>query len=147
MSRHQDGHYLPKCTTCLDERANLRNLGLETENPSPRLQDYNNSHSAMISDMEPASFTIEFPVHVPAVKRRDWLDRLGTFGASVEQLAPEVFKVVCADAHVVDKIGWALLRTSLSKYCRVVSTSGGVEARASAYQIRSRKQDRRPRPY
>lgn len=102
---------------------------------------------SMISDMEPASFTIEFPVHVPAVKRRDWLDRLGTFGASVEQLAPEVFKVVCADAHVVDKIGWALLRTSLSKYCRVVSTSGGVEARASAYPIRSRKQDRRPRPY
>ena len=93
----------------------------------------------MASNAEPDSFTIQFPEHVPATKQKAWLDRLGEFGASVEQSAPSIFRVYCTDAKALSKVGRLLLSSAMSRSCRVISTTGGAEARASAYTVPSRK--------
>jgi hypothetical protein len=84
--------------------------------------------------MEPASFTIEFPEHLPPEKRKYCLDQLSNTGASVERHADHVFRVVCSKPSELAHVGWVLFHTHLSDLCRVTSTSGGAEPRASAYQ-------------
>jgi len=84
--------------------------------------------------MEPGSFTIEFPQHLPSEKRKYCLDQLSNIGASVERHADYVFRVVCSKPSELAHVGWVLFHTHLSDLCRVTSTSGGAEARASAYQ-------------
>ena len=88
----------------------------------------------IISFMEPASFTIEFPEHLPTEKQKYCLDQLSNTGASVERHADHVFRVVCSKPSELAHVGWVLFHTHLSDLCRVISTSGGAEARASAYQ-------------
>jgi hypothetical protein len=91
--------------------------------------------------MELASFTIEFPEHVKAATRKRSLDLCCEKGASVEQLSDRVFKVVCSSPRVLAIVGWLLLQTSVGDSCRVISTSGGAEARASAYPMPRRHAD------
>ena len=89
--------------------------------------------------MELASFTIEFPEHVKTATRKHSLDLLCEKGASVVQLADRVFKVECSGPRVLAVVGWLLLQTSIGDSCQVISTSGGAEARASAYPMPRRR--------
>jgi hypothetical protein len=79
------------------------------------------------------SFTIEFPEHLKVARRKQTLDRLCEKGASVEQIDDRVFKVNCPDPSILAVVGWLLLKTAFRKSCRVISTAGNAEARASAY--------------
>jgi len=88
----------------------------------------------IISFMEPVSFTIEVQEHLPPEKREYCLDQLSNTGASVERHTDHVFRVVCSKPSELARVGWLLFHTHLSSLCRVTSTSGGAEARASAYQ-------------
>jgi hypothetical protein len=85
--------------------------------------------------MEPASFTIEFPEHVRPEKQKYCLDLLSNTGALVERHSDRVFLVVCSKPRELADVGWTLFHTLLSDVCRVTSTSGRAEARASAYPM------------
>jgi hypothetical protein len=83
--------------------------------------------------MEPASFTIEFPEHLPREKRQYCLDQLSATGASVEPKSERVFRIICSKPNQHAHVGWALFQTHFSSLCRVIGTSGGAEDRATAY--------------
>ena len=84
--------------------------------------------------MEPASFTIQFPEHLSPEKRQYCLDRCSNAGAMVEQEADRVFRIFCSKRQQLIRIGYLLLCSHISDMCRVISTAGSAEARASAYQ-------------
>jgi hypothetical protein len=83
--------------------------------------------------MEQASFTIEFPEHLPREKWQYCLTQLTDTGAAVEQETERVFRVICSKRKQLAHVGWALFHTHFSNLCRVVATSGEAENRASAY--------------
>jgi hypothetical protein len=83
--------------------------------------------------MEPASFIIEFPAHLPRDKWQYCLDQLSQTGASVETKGDRIFRVVCSRQNQVAMVGWKLFQTHFSKLCRVIATSGVAKAQASAY--------------
>jgi hypothetical protein len=89
--------------------------------------------------LDNASFTIEFLEHLPPQDWQHCLTQLGNTGASVEQQTERVFMVVCWRPHQLAEVGWALFHTHFKNLCRVTSTSGGTEARASAYPRPSKK--------
>ena len=64
--------------------------------------------------MKPASFTIEFGLHVPVEKRQWCPSRLVDDGASVEQDSERVFRVVCTKLNQLTRVGWALFHTQFS---------------------------------
>src|ERR1700692_3273288 len=82
--------------------------------------------------MEPSSFTIEFPEHVPYEKRQNCLDRLADDGGLVESLGDRTFQIICLKRSQLATRGWSLFPTHFSKLCRVIAASG-AEARATAY--------------
>jgi hypothetical protein len=83
--------------------------------------------------LEQPSFTIEFPEHLSEAKRQYCLDQLKNTGALVEPQSEGVFLIVCVRPHQLAHVGWALFHTQFQNQCRVISTGGGAEARASAY--------------
>jgi hypothetical protein len=83
--------------------------------------------------VEIAAFTIEFAEHLPAEKRQYCLDHLSNTGAAVERQTDRIFRVLCSKPNQLAHVGWALYHTHLANLCQVTSTSGGAEARASAY--------------
>jgi len=84
--------------------------------------------------VEPASFTIQFPEHLPLEKRQYCFDRFTNYGAIIEQQGEHVFTIVCSKRQQLIRVGYLLLCSHISDMCRVVSTTGSAEARASAYQ-------------
>ena len=84
--------------------------------------------------VEPASFTIQFPEHLSREKRQYCLDRFSNYGAIIEQQSEHVFRIVCSKRQQLIKVGYLLLCSHISDMCRVISTAGCAEARASAYQ-------------
>ena len=83
--------------------------------------------------LEHPSFTIEFPEHLSEAKRQYCLDHLKNIGALVEPQSERVFLITCLRPQQVAHVGWALFHTHFQNQCRVISTSRGTEARASAY--------------
>jgi len=79
--------------------------------------------------LENPSFTVEFLEHLSPQDWQQWLIQLGNTGASVEAQSERVYAVACSRPHV----GWLLFHSHLRNLCRIVSTSGGAEPRASAY--------------
>jgi hypothetical protein len=80
------------------------------------------------------SFTIEFQEHVPTRNREVWLDRLKNRGAQVERQSEHVFSVHCSTRREIRRAGFLLL-WPMRDLCSVIGTTGGAEARASAYQM------------
>jgi hypothetical protein len=83
--------------------------------------------------LEHPSFTIEFPEHLPQSKWQYCVDQLKNTGALVEPQSERVFLVVCLRPQQLAHAGWLLFHSHFQNLCRVISTSGGAEARASAY--------------
>jgi hypothetical protein len=83
--------------------------------------------------LENPSFTVEFLEHLSPQDWQQWLIQLGNTGASVEPQSERVYVVVCSRPQQLAHVGWLLFHSHLRNLCRVVSTSGGAEARASAY--------------
>jgi hypothetical protein len=83
--------------------------------------------------MERASFTVEFPEHLPREKWQHCLTQLSDTGAAVEQENERVFRVVCSKPKQLAHVGWALFHTHFSNLCRVIATSGKAEDRAGRY--------------
>jgi hypothetical protein len=84
--------------------------------------------------VEASSFTIQFPEHLSREKRQYCLDRCTVYGAIIEQQSEHVFRVVCSKRQQLIRVGYLLLCSHISDMCRVISTTGSAEARASAYQ-------------
>ena len=85
--------------------------------------------------LEPASFTIEFPEHLPRAKWQYCLDQLTSHGAQVQPESERAFRVVCEKPKPLAYVGWALFNTHFAQLCKVIATSGGAERRASAYPV------------
>jgi len=83
--------------------------------------------------MEHPSFTIEFAEHSPAEKWQYCLTQLKNTGASVEPNGERSAVVVCSRRNQLAHVGWLLFHSHFKNLSRVISTSGGAEARASAY--------------
>jgi len=83
--------------------------------------------------LENPSFTVEFLEHLSPQDWQQWLIQLGNTGASVEPQSERVYAVVCSRPQQLAHVGWLLFHSHLCNLCRVVSTSVGAEARASAY--------------
>jgi hypothetical protein len=83
--------------------------------------------------VESASFTIEFPEHLPRAKWQYCLNQLSDTGASIEETGDRLFRVVCSKPKQLAHVGWTLFHTHFRDLCRVVAVSGGAEAQASAY--------------
>ena len=81
--------------------------------------------------MESASFTIEFPQHLPREKWQYCLTQLSGTGAAVEQENERVFRVVCSKPKQLAHVGWALFHTHffkpLSSHCYVWRRRGSRE--------------------
>ena len=84
--------------------------------------------------MEPATFTIEFPEHMPRDKWQYCLDQLADEGAQVETLGSHTFLIVCDKPTQLNHVGWALYQSHFVNLCRVVGTSGDAVPRANAYR-------------
>jgi hypothetical protein len=80
------------------------------------------------------SFTIEFPEHLLPEDWRYCLDQLRNTGASVETQTDRVFLGSCARPPELAHVVRLLFHIHFRNLCRVLSASGGAEARASAYQ-------------
>jgi hypothetical protein len=91
---------------------------------------------AIICFMEIASFTIEFFEHVPLGNLKSSLELCSNRGASIERHTDRIFRVVCTEPKQLSFVGRLLFSPALSRICRVTSTSGVGEARASAYDAR-----------
>ena len=85
-------------------------------------------------EMEEASFTIEFPEHLPREKWEYCLSQLAETGATLEPVNDRVFRVVCSKPKQLNHVGWSLFHTHFARLCKVVNATGGAEARASAYE-------------
>jgi hypothetical protein len=83
--------------------------------------------------MEESSFTVEFLEHLPQAEWQYLLDELTKIGASVEQKTERRFRITCSRETQLAHVGWALFHTHFRGKCRVVATSGGAVAEASAY--------------
>jgi len=84
------------------------------------------------STLEIPSFTVEFFEHLSPQDWQQWLTQLANTGASVELKSDRVFVVACSRTQLAHD-GWLLFHSHLRDMCRVVSTSGEAETRASAY--------------
>jgi hypothetical protein len=118
------------------ERRNRGSCGFDRDVQRPlrwNNERYGLFSSAIILNVEIAAFTIEFPEHLPAEKRQYCLDHLANTGAEVELHTDLIFRVLCSKPNQLAQVGWALYHTHLANLCQVTSTSGGAEARASAY--------------
>jgi hypothetical protein len=62
-------------------------------------------------------------------KAPSWAELLKPNGWKSER----VFLVVCLRPQQLAHVGWFLFHSHFQNLCRVISTSGGAEARASAY--------------
>src|ERR1700680_1678194 len=83
--------------------------------------------------MEPSSFTIEFPEHVPYGKRQYCLDCLADDGGLVESQGDRTVQITCLKRSQWATRGWSLFHMHFSNLCRVIAASGAAEARATAY--------------
>ena len=97
------------------------------------------SQQISFSRLERASFTIEFPEHLPADRRTYCLNRLSTVGASVTEVSDGVFRIGCSTRNELAQVGWVLFHTHIADLCRVTGTSGDAEAKASAYPQPSKR--------
>ena len=79
--------------------------------------------------LENPSFTVEFLEHLSPQDWQQWLIQLGNTGASVDPQSERVYAVVCSRPQQLAHVGWLLFHSHLRNLCRVVSTSGGAEAR------------------
>ena len=84
--------------------------------------------------VEPASFTIQLSEHLSLEKRQYCFDRFANYGEIIEQNGEHVFTIVCSKRQQLIRVGYLLLCSHISDMCRVISTKGSAEARASAYQ-------------
>jgi hypothetical protein len=110
------------------EEKEAQMVALVTVNERERLVS-----TVIIALVELSSFTIEFPEHVQHEKRQYCLDRLSDCGAAVEQVTEREFRVLCSTPNQLAHVGWALFHTHFADLCRVTSTSGWAEAKASVY--------------
>jgi len=83
--------------------------------------------------VEPGTFTIKFPEHLPRGKWQYCLNQLSDTGALVESESDFVFRVVCVKPRQLAYVGWALFHTHFAKLCEVVTTTGSAEPHANAY--------------
>jgi hypothetical protein len=80
------------------------------------------------------SFTIEFAEHLPSKKSQYCLTQLRNAGASVVPQNDRTFLIVCSKPNQLAHVGWLLFHSHFQNLCRVISTSGGADSRASAYR-------------
>ena len=112
-----------------------RDFGVVARSPLPIWIPPDTRPIAIICFMEIASFTIEFFEHVPLGNLKSTLDLCSNRGASIERHTDRVFRVAFTEPKQLSFVGRLLFSPALSRICRVTSTSGMAEARASAYDV------------
>jgi hypothetical protein len=123
----------------VDEEGFVCDIAAEMTQPATcaywvRFTDIREVHPARgESTVDISSFTVEFFEHLPPQDWQQWLTLLANTGASVERKSDRVFVVACSRPQQLAHVGWLLFHSHLRDICRVVSTSGEAETRASAY--------------
>jgi len=90
--------------------------------------------TAIILAVEPSSFTIQFLEHQSQTEQDYCLDRCSNAGATIDQQGDRIFRILCCKRQQLVRVGYFLLCSHMRNMCRVISTTGNAEARASAYK-------------
>jgi hypothetical protein len=92
-----------------------------------------------------ASFTVEFPEHVPLDERQYALRALADDGGAIDEIGERTFAILCTTDKQLRLVGWALFHTRIKDLCRVISVAGAAVAEASAYPRPPRGRHSKPR--
>lgn len=92
-----------------------------------------------------ASFTVEFPEHVPRDERQYALRALADDGGSIDEIGERTFAILCTTDKQLRRVGWALFHTRIKHLCRVIGVRGAAVTQATAYPPPPRERHSKPR--
>ena len=92
-----------------------------------------------------ASFTVDFPEHVPPDERQYALRALADDGGAINEIGERRFAILCTTDKQLRLVGWALFHTRIKDLCRVIGVGGAAVAQATAYPPPPRGRHSKPR--